>query len=112
MLAPQGMAPPAGGEEPVYGPSTATLTPTITADITTNTLIIQAPPAQLELVKSLLNRLDCMPPQVYIEAIIAGDHPVQGEQPWLPVVRAERPVHWNNGQKTTGSLLQQSRRRG
>ena len=43
---------------------------TITADTTTNTLLIMAPPEQLEMVKAMLEKLDCMAPQVYIQAII------------------------------------------
>jgi len=61
----------AGGDEGAYAPSSAGMTATITADPTANTLLIMASPEQLEMLKAILEKLDVMPPQVYIEAIIA-----------------------------------------
>jgi len=44
---------------------------TITADDNTNTILISAPPEQMDLIKQLLEKLDVLPPQVHIQAIIA-----------------------------------------
>ncbi len=44
---------------------------TIAADDNTNTLLISAPSEQLELIQRLLEELDVLPPQVYIQAVIA-----------------------------------------
>lgn len=43
----------------------------IAADDNTNTLLISAPPEQVDLVKQMLEKLDVLPPQVHIRAIIA-----------------------------------------
>jgi general secretion pathway protein D len=43
----------------------------IAADDNTNILMISAPPEQLELIQGMLERLDVLPPQVHIQAIIA-----------------------------------------
>ncbi len=61
----------AGGGGDAYTASGIGTQPTITADPTTNTLLIMAPPEQLEMLKKVMGQLDVMPPQVYIQAIIA-----------------------------------------
>ncbi len=43
----------------------------IAADDNTNTLLISAPPEQIDLVQQMLEKLDVLPPQVHIRAIIA-----------------------------------------
>jgi general secretion pathway protein D len=43
----------------------------IAADDNTNTLLISAPPEQIDLVQQMLEKLDVLPPQVFIRAIIA-----------------------------------------
>jgi general secretion pathway protein D len=43
----------------------------VAADDNTNTLLISAPPEQVDLVKQMLEKLDVLPPQVHIRAIIA-----------------------------------------
>jgi type II secretion system protein D len=49
----------------VYGQAT------ITADDNTNMILVSASPEQLDLIKQLLEKLDVMPPQVHIQAIVA-----------------------------------------
>jgi len=44
---------------------------TVVADPSTNSLIINAPPEKLELVKAMIGKLDVVPTQVLIQAIIA-----------------------------------------
>ncbi len=44
---------------------------TIAADDNTNTLIFSGPPEQIEMIQQLLTELDVLPPQVYIQVIIA-----------------------------------------
>ncbi len=44
---------------------------TIVADDNTNTLLISAPPEQIDLLQQMLEKLDVLPPQVHIRAIIA-----------------------------------------
>lgn len=44
---------------------------TIAADDNTNTLLISAPPEQIDLLQQMLEKLDVLPPQVHIRAIIA-----------------------------------------
>ncbi len=100
---PQG-APPAAGDEAPATPSTASLTPTITADTTTNTLLIVAPPPQLELVKTLLDKLDCMAPQVYIQAIIAEVTLNKENSLGFQWSGLNSQYTWSNGQKTTGAF--------
>ncbi|MGD0110448.1 MAG: type II secretion system secretin GspD [Armatimonadota bacterium] len=77
-VAPQPAAPPSEGSistpspeiaQSVGGPSVKQ--PVMTADDNTNTLLISASPAQLDLVRQLLDQLDVAPPQVQIQAIIA-----------------------------------------
>ena len=58
------------GEEQAYSPGTYGQA-VITADDNTNTILISAPPEQMDLIKQLLEKLDVLPPQVHIQAIIA-----------------------------------------
>jgi|GEM_PF-1712953 len=44
---------------------------TIVADDNTNTLLISAPPEQIDLIQQMLDKLDILPPQVHIRAIVA-----------------------------------------
>lgn len=81
QVAPQPEAPPAaGGAPPSSGaeaPETASITgagvsqAVIVADDNTNTLLISASPEQIDLVEQMLEKLDVLPPQVHIRAIIA-----------------------------------------
>jgi len=72
-----GVPPMPGGEggmvsgDEIYGPSGFGFEATITADTATNTLVITAPPEQMDVIKCMLQELDVQPPQVYIQAIIA-----------------------------------------
>ena len=76
QVAPQPERP--GGEVP-FGeyPPTASVTgagvaeSVIVADDNTNTLLISARPEQIDLVQQMLEKLDVLPPQVHIRAIIA-----------------------------------------
>ena len=61
---------PGGGDE-ISGPSGFGFEASITADTATNTLVITAPPEQMDVIKCMLQELDVQPPQVYIQAIIA-----------------------------------------
>ena len=97
-------APAGGGEEQAYAPSTASLTPTITADTATNTLLIMAPPAQLEMVKSLLTKLDCVPSQVYIEALIAEVSLSKDNSLGFQWQGLNSQYTWKNGQQTIGNF--------
>lgn len=56
--------------EEAYSPGTYGQA-TITADDNTNVLLISASPDQMDLIKQLLEKLDVLPPQVHIQAIIA-----------------------------------------
>jgi general secretion pathway protein D len=76
QVAPQPERP--GGEVPVGEyPPTASVTgagvaeSVIVADDNTNTLLISARPEQIDLVQQMLEKLDVLPPQVHIRAIIA-----------------------------------------
>ncbi len=67
--APQGETGVSGTDQ-AYSPGTYGQA-TITADDNTNTILISAPPEQMDLIKQLLEKLDVLPPQVHIQAIIA-----------------------------------------
>lgn len=60
-----------GGFQVTEVPAGVGVSATIAADDNTNTLLISAPPETMELIRQLLDQLDVMPPQVYIQAIIA-----------------------------------------
>jgi general secretion pathway protein D len=60
-----------GGGDEISGPSGFGFEAAITADVATNTLVITAPPEQMDVIKCMLQELDVQPPQVYIQAIIA-----------------------------------------
>lgn len=74
---------PSGAEGPGAGPSgeeypaMASVTgagvaqSVIVADDNTNTLLISAPPEQIDLIQQMIEKLDVLPPQVHIRAIIA-----------------------------------------
>lgn len=77
-IQPQPAAPPGDMAAGIAAPEFAPLVPgpgvrqpIMTADDNTNTLLISAPPEQLDLVRQLLDQLDVAPPQVHIRAIIA-----------------------------------------
>jgi len=90
--APEGAAPPAPqpAPQPAEAPSLEAPVPTtaqyeepasltgasvaqavIAADDNTNSLLISAPPEQIDLIQQMLEKLDILPPQVHIRAIIA-----------------------------------------
>jgi type II secretion system protein D len=60
----------AAGEAETYTPGVYGQA-SITADDNTNTIMVSASPEQLDLIRQLLEKLDVMPPQVHIQAIIA-----------------------------------------
>ncbi len=64
---------PAGADEgePATVSGAAAGQPVIVADDNTNTLLISASPEQIDLVEQMLEKLDALPPQVHIRAIIA-----------------------------------------
>ncbi|MFB3880244.1 MAG: type II secretion system secretin GspD [Armatimonadota bacterium] len=68
-----GAEPPAGEGYPptAYVTGAGAAEAVIVADDNTNTLLISAPPEQIDLVQQMLERLDVLPPQVHIRAIIA-----------------------------------------
>jgi type II secretion system protein D len=64
--------PPPGEEYPAIPSVTgAAAESVIVADDNTNTLLISAPPEQIDLVQQMIETLDVLPPQVHIRAIIA-----------------------------------------
>ncbi len=69
---------PVGSETPPTGEMPATTYvsggtegPVLVADDNTNTLLISASPEQIDLIEDMLGKLDVLPPQVHIRAIIA-----------------------------------------
>jgi general secretion pathway protein D len=76
QVAPQPEVPGGGvpGEEypPMASVTGAGVTQSvIVADDNTNTLLISAPPEQIDLIEQMIEKLDVLPPQVHIRAIIA-----------------------------------------
>jgi len=67
-------APVPGGEyeEPASLTGAGVAQAIIAADDNTNALLISAPPEQIDLIQQMLEKLDVLPPQVHIRAIIAA----------------------------------------
>jgi general secretion pathway protein D len=61
----------AGDEGEVVSPTAGGGQAVITADDNTNTILVTGPPEQADLIQAMLEKLDVLPPQVYIQAIIA-----------------------------------------
>jgi general secretion pathway protein D len=61
----------AGDEGGVVSPTGSGVQAVITADDNTNTILVTGPPEQADLIQAMLEKLDVLPPQVYIQAIIA-----------------------------------------
>ena len=62
---------PGGFEEPASVTGAGIVEATIAADDNTNTLLISASPERIDLLQQMLEKLDVVPPQVHIRAIIA-----------------------------------------
>jgi general secretion pathway protein D len=92
-----------GGEE-VYGPSGFGVEATITADEATNTLVITAPPEQLDAIKAMLCELDIQPPQVYISSIIAEVAVTDDNSLGFQWQNLTSQYTWANGDITTGAF--------
>ena len=74
QVAPQPMLPvsqPPGLVAEEAAPMTLGSESLIVADDNSNTLLISAPPEQIDLIQQMFEKLDVLPPQVHIRAIIA-----------------------------------------
>ncbi len=76
----------------------------IAADNNTNTLLISAPPEQVDLIEQMLQKLDVLPPQVHIRAIIAEVQLTRDTKLGFQWQSLGRTWGWRDGEEYTGDV--------